>query len=150
MSGYIHSDIWFQQDGATAHTSSKARAWLKSRFGNKVISHLTDFPWPARSPDLSPLDFFLWGYLKENVFRTKPNNIDTLKEAIREILSSIDQDTMAAVIANFEKRVNLCIQQQGGHFEHLRRLRFAHFKLGLKLKLMRFFSDANRTLCYQM
>ena len=44
MSGYLHPDIWFQQDGATAHTSLKARAWLKSRFGNKVISHLTDFP----------------------------------------------------------------------------------------------------------
>ena len=64
-------------------------------------------------------ELFSLGYLKENVFRRKPNNIDTLKEAIREILSSIDQDTMAAVIANFEKRVNMCIQQQGGHFEHL-------------------------------
>ena len=52
-------------------------------------------------------------------FIAKPNNIDTLKKAIREILSPIDQDTMASVIANFEKRVNMCFQQQGGHFEHL-------------------------------
>ena len=65
MTGYLHPDIWFQRDGATAHTSSKARAWLKSRFGNQVISHLTDFPWPARFSDLSPLDFFQWGYLEE-------------------------------------------------------------------------------------
>ena len=79
MSGYLHLDIWFQQDGSTAHTSLKARAWLNFRFGNKVISHLTNFPWPARSPDLSPWDFFLWGYLKENVLRRKSNNIDTLK-----------------------------------------------------------------------
>ena len=102
MRGYLHPDIWFQQDCPTAHTL-KARAWVKSRFGNKVISHLTDFPWLARSPDLSLLDFFLQGYLKENVFRRKPFKFDTLKEAIREILSSIDQDTMAAVNANFEK-----------------------------------------------
>ena len=39
----ITPDIWFQQDSATAHTSVIARDWLKSRFGNKVISHRTDF-----------------------------------------------------------------------------------------------------------
>ena len=38
----ITPDIWFQQDGAPAHTSVIARDWLKSRFGNKVISHLTE------------------------------------------------------------------------------------------------------------
>ena len=50
MNVEITPDIWFQQDGATAHTSVIARDWLKSRFGNKVISHRTDFLWPARSP----------------------------------------------------------------------------------------------------
>lgn len=112
-------DIWFQQDGATAHTSVIARDWLKSRFGNKVISHRTDFPWPARSPDLSPLDFFLWSYVKEKVFITRPSSINDLKIAVRAALALIDQDTLAAVTANFEKRVELCIQQRGGHFEHL-------------------------------
>ena len=26
--------------------------------------------WPARSPDLTPCDFFLWGWLKEQVYST--------------------------------------------------------------------------------
>ena len=115
----ITPDIWFQQDGTTAHTSVIARDWLKSRFGNKGISHLTDFPWPARSPDLSPLDFFLWSYVKEKVFSTRPSCIDNLKIAIREALALIDQDTLSAVTANFEKRIELWNQQRGGHFEHL-------------------------------
>ena len=115
----ITPDIWFQQDGATAHTSVIARDWLKSRFGNKVISHRTDFLWPARSPDLSPLDFFLWSYVKEKVFSTRPSNINDLKIAVREALALIDQDTLSAVTANFEKRVEMCIHQRGGHFEHL-------------------------------
>ena len=96
-------DIWFQQTGTTAHTSVIGRDWLKSRFGSKVISHLTDFPWPPRSPDLSPLDFFLWSYVKEKVFSTRPSSIDNLKIAIREALPLIDQDTLSAVTANFEK-----------------------------------------------
>ena len=50
--------LWFQQDGATVHTTVKARQWLNQKFGDRVISRLTDHhPWPAKSPDLSPLDY---------------------------------------------------------------------------------------------
>ena len=68
----IYPDQWFQQDGATAHTSLKAREWLTNQFGNKIISHHMEFPWPARSPDLFPLDYFQWGYVKENFFKRQP------------------------------------------------------------------------------
>ena len=27
--------------------------------------------WPAKSPDLTPLDFFLWGCTKEKVYKTE-------------------------------------------------------------------------------
>ena len=115
----IYPDQWFQQDGATAHTSLRAREWLTNQFGNKIISHHMESPWSARSPDLSPLDYFLWGYVKENVFKRQPADIEILKEIVQEVVSSIDQDVLHAVMANFEKRINLCIDQQGGHFEHL-------------------------------
>ena len=41
-----------------------------------------EFPWPARSPDLSPLDYFLWGYVKEDVFKRQPADIEILKEIV--------------------------------------------------------------------
>ena len=44
----ICGSCWFQQDGATVHTTTRARSWLKSRFGGEVISRLTNHPWPAR------------------------------------------------------------------------------------------------------
>ena len=78
-----------------------------------------EFPWPARSPDLSSLDYFLWGYVKENVFKMQPGDIEILKEIVQEVVSSIVQDVLRAVMANFEKRINLYMEQQGGHFEHL-------------------------------
>ena len=56
---------------------------------------------------------------KENVFRPRPDNIVNLKDTVREVISSINQDILGAVVANFEKRINLCIENQGGHFEHL-------------------------------
>ena len=103
--------------GATAHTLVIARYWLKSLFEDKVISHRTSFPWPARFPDHSHLDFFLWSYVKEQMFSTRPSSINDLKIAVREALTQIDQDTLATVTANFEKHVELCIQKQVGRYK---------------------------------
>ena len=50
--------IWFQQDGATAHTSREAMAELRRLIPGKLLSHRGDVPWPAFSPDLSTCDFF--------------------------------------------------------------------------------------------
>jgi hypothetical protein len=52
---------YFQQDGATCHTSYASIAEIASFFDDRVISKGL---WPPRSPDLTPLHFFLWGMLK--------------------------------------------------------------------------------------
>ena len=59
----LMSKFWFKQDGASSHTSNLSRDWLKENFGGRVISLKTDLEWAPYSPDLSPPDFFLWGYL---------------------------------------------------------------------------------------
>ncbi|KAI6655343.1 hypothetical protein LOD99_2178 [Oopsacas minuta] len=53
--------FWFQQDGATPHTSNKCLDWIKNHFGSRVISRRCDHEWAAYSPDLSPPDYYLWG-----------------------------------------------------------------------------------------
>ena len=54
-----------------------------------LASHRGDIPWPARSPDLGPCDFFAWGYLKGEVYRHRPRNLVELKMAIREEIQQI-------------------------------------------------------------
>lgn len=54
-----HSHTWFQQNGATPHTSRETMAILRDFFPNKLISRFGDIPWPPRSPDITPMDFFL-------------------------------------------------------------------------------------------
>lgn len=51
-------DIWFQQDGAPAHTSAVTMDLLKEFFGNRIISKNAEIAWPPRSPDLTAPDFF--------------------------------------------------------------------------------------------
>jgi hypothetical protein len=111
--------LWFQQDGATPHTSRDVIAWLQKTFGTHYISYRTDNVWPPHSPDLSPLDFFLWGYLKDRVYNPAPTSLEELKTAIRREVRNISLDTCMSVIANFKKRIDVVLQQGGRHLEHV-------------------------------
>ena len=51
-------NLWLQQDEATPHTARKTMAILRAAFPC-LISRFGDVPWPPRSPDLTPPDFFL-------------------------------------------------------------------------------------------
>ncbi|GFU80075.1 transposable element Tc3 transposase [Trichonephila clavipes] len=65
-------ELWFQQDGATCHTTRATIDLLKDTFGDRLISHFGSVNWPPRSCDLPPLDYFLWGYVKSLVYVDKP------------------------------------------------------------------------------
>jgi hypothetical protein len=61
-------NVWFQQDGPTAHTSNHSLGILREIFPGHVVSLRGDIGWPQSSPDLTSCDFFLWGYLKAQVY----------------------------------------------------------------------------------
>jgi len=58
------SSVWFQQDGAAAHTTRTSMSVLREMFPQHVISRGGNVPWPVCSPDLSACDYFLWGISK--------------------------------------------------------------------------------------
>ena len=59
---------WFQKDGSIPHISSNILLWLRQRFEDRFISMRCDVEWAPHSPDLTPADFYLWGYLKDRVY----------------------------------------------------------------------------------
>ncbi|GFX37976.1 hypothetical protein TNCV_3835771 [Trichonephila clavipes] len=68
-------ELWFQQDGATCHTARATIDLLKDTFGDRLISRFGPVNWPPRSCDLTPLDYFLWGYVKSLVYADKPQTV---------------------------------------------------------------------------
>ena len=70
-----NDDVWFQQDGAPAHRTNATIALLREKFGDRVISIGSEVQWPPRSPDLSPCDSFLWGFLKQLVYNKKMSSL---------------------------------------------------------------------------
>ncbi|GFW22918.1 uncharacterized protein TNCV_2381331 [Trichonephila clavipes] len=73
-------ELWFQQDGATCHTARATIDLLKDTFGDHLISRFGPVNWPPRSCDLTPLDYFLWGYVKSLFYADKPQTLDHLED----------------------------------------------------------------------
>ena len=96
------ADIHFQQDGVTCHTAMENMTLLRGPFPGKLISRFGDVEWPARSPNLSALDFYLWGYLKERVYRDNPKTITELKEAIATEIRSIGPGVISDVLSSMK------------------------------------------------
>ena len=60
-------DKWFQQYGDTSHSANVTINLFEIKFGERVISRNGPVGWPHRSCNLTPLDYFLWGYVKSMV-----------------------------------------------------------------------------------
>ena len=121
--GQTELDItWFQQDGATPHTANESIDLVKSVFGNRTVGRRLAVNWPPRSPDLTPLDFFLWGNLKERVFKdVKATTVRGLKDRIKSAFDDIRGDTglFLRVWANLLHRWKLVVEKHGEHIEPL-------------------------------
>ena len=72
---------------------------------------------PARSSDLNPMDFYLWGDIKTAVYRTKPRSIDELKQRITDAVTAIPVGYLQNAFREFERRVRLIIANNGAHIE---------------------------------
>ena len=77
--------------------------------------------WAPRSPDLTPMDFYFWGHLKQIVYSTRIADVDQLRQQIIRGCNLINgnSDLLDKVYGNFEHRLELCINANGEHFEHL-------------------------------
>ena len=82
-------NIWFQQDGATCHTAEATLDVLRLVFEVRIISRRADVVWPPRGSDLTTLDYYLWGAVKNKCYADKRETIDALKCNIREAIGVI-------------------------------------------------------------
>ncbi|GFX63644.1 uncharacterized protein TNCV_2824301 [Trichonephila clavipes] len=71
------------------HSSCATIDLLKDTFGDRLISTFGPMNWPPRSCDLTPLDYFLWGYVKSLVYADKPQTLDHLEHNIRRVIADI-------------------------------------------------------------
>ena len=136
------NEIWFQQvideittitarltlnsfeDGAAIHIEKKVMAFLRLKFGSRIISRNAEIGWPPYSPDLSCLDTFYWSYVEKRMkelFRvTKFDSIAKMVSAVEDATSTVPEELIRkAMFHCFRTRPQYVIRENGGHFEHL-------------------------------
>jgi hypothetical protein len=92
------------------------RRWI----GRAGASDVVWCRWPPRSPDLTPCDFFLWGYIKDKVFVPPlPRSLPELRQRITTAIPSITRDTLHKVWDELDYRLDICRVIRGAHIESL-------------------------------
>ncbi|GFY32222.1 DUF4817 domain-containing protein [Trichonephila clavipes] len=107
-------ELWFEQDGATCHTARATIDLLKDTFGDRLISRFGPVNWPPRSCDLTPLEYFLWSYVKSLVYAGKPQTLDHLEVNIRRVIADIRPQMLEKVIENWTSSLDYIQTSRGG------------------------------------
>ena len=74
--------------------------------------------WPARSLDLTPLDYFLWGHMKSLDYET---SVDSQEDLLARVMAATFvglQDIGDRVYENMVRRYRVYVEVAGRHIEH--------------------------------
>jgi len=110
-------ELIFQHDGAPAHFSRQARDFLNARYPGKWMGRGGPIHWPARSPDLNVLDYFVWGHVKDLIEHRRDGNEDEIREAILAAFNAITPEMAHRATRNIARRADFCLRERGRHFE---------------------------------
>jgi inhibitor of nuclear factor kappa-B kinase subunit alpha len=103
----------YQQDSAPAHASNLVQNWMEENlplFWSKAF-------WPPNSPDLNPLDYYVWGVMERMSNKASHNSTDSLKVAITQAAASMDRTDLAHACSRFRSRIEAVIEADGGWIE---------------------------------
>ncbi len=114
----VRPNLIYQHDGAPCHYGRNVTNWLNLNYENRWIGRNGPIHWPARSPDLTILDFYVWGTMKEIVYSVPILTLEQLNLRIDEAANQIREqlrhmDVSQAIL----RRALACIRNRGSHFE---------------------------------
>ncbi|GBM64837.1 hypothetical protein AVEN_197055-1 [Araneus ventricosus] len=97
------------RDYNTRGPRSSIQQYIRDTFQQQVIGYGGCVEWPSRSPDLNPLDLFLWGYIKQRMYATPPPTLQELRKCITDACASVSPAMLYNVQREVQSRVQMCI-----------------------------------------
>jgi hypothetical protein len=114
----MFNELIFMQDGAPPHWSRNVRQWLSFTFPDRWMGRSSpNLPWPPYSPDLTPMDFFLWGWVKHCVYQNPIANVEDLRLRIIQVFKELPLAMVRRSIDAYVQRLHRCIERQGQSVE---------------------------------
>ncbi|GFW73465.1 putative DD41D transposase [Trichonephila clavipes] len=119
--GGIIGPYFFKNDEVN-NVTVNARATidlLKDTFGDRIISRFGPVNWPPLACDLTPLHYFLSGYVKSLVYADTPQTLDHLEDNIRLVIADIRSQMFEKVIENWTSRLDYIRASRGSHMPEI-------------------------------
>lgn len=108
--------LWWTQDAAPPHRRRIVTERLRELFVERIVALNHPVEWPPRSPDLTLLDFFLWGYLKAKVYLAPPVKLERMQNEVDRLRE--DRQMARRAVFSMHRRAEICLQRTGGHAEN--------------------------------
>lgn len=105
----IGQNFIFMHDNARPHTARIVNQYLQEQ-------NVTCMNWPARSPDLNPIEH-LWDVVGRQLRdrQPPPASLDDVEQMVIEIWNEIDQDQIRSLISSMNRRCQAVIESRGGN-----------------------------------
>jgi hypothetical protein len=110
-------DVIFQLDGVPPHLVCIVCESLDRHFPGRWIGILGPISRPPRSPDLTPVDFYFWDYVKDVTCSTKPTSLEELNNRIRNVVHSVTLEMLMQVWQELDYHVEEYLATRGTHIE---------------------------------
>jgi len=103
----VRARLYFQHDEAPAHFCRQVREILNAHYPNRWVGRGGPIIWPARSPDLNVLDFFVWGYIKNLIEQRRNDTENEVREAIVAAFNTITPNMAHRATRDIIRRIRL-------------------------------------------
>ena len=102
--------LYIQQNGAPAHTARLTQAYLREA----CVDFWQKNMWLPSSPDLSPLDFSIWGYIESMACSKRYSSLNALKKSVNRAWRNMNKAFVIKVCSKFRPRLEACVEAKGG------------------------------------
>jgi inhibitor of nuclear factor kappa-B kinase subunit alpha len=106
----------FQQDSASSHRAQRTITFLRQN----VPDLISPDEWPPKSPDLNPVDYFVWGVLQKEVYSVPIRDLQHLKERILQRWNALPQQQIDSAIRAWRNRLQICVRENGAAIDPFR------------------------------
>lgn len=100
----------YVQDNAPCHRANLINAWFREK-------ELTAMDWPARSPDLNPIEH-IWSIIDQKLTKHVITSMAELERLIKKYWDEIPKETCQHLVESMPKRISACISAHGGYFKY--------------------------------
>ncbi|GBM10047.1 hypothetical protein AVEN_61094-1 [Araneus ventricosus] len=99
------------------HWSLEVRKVLDEKFPRRWIGRGGPIPWPPRSPDKTPLNLFLWGYVKNIIYQSPIRDTGELKSRITATIQTVDSALLYSTWLEISYRLDVLHATNSAHIE---------------------------------